>query len=212
MSSYMTVENEYKFTSTRDIDRKGLLKDLSALLIDRDLGYSLSTNWHIDTYYDSEDLGITKKGCFLRMRDYCDGRFKMTVKRPVEENGNLLSREEIERPSDGDVSDVVSFGNELFPDTAVSERPVLTLKALRSTFKYNDNGKRKLTLDECTFMYGQNSITFWELELECMSDDVTAGFDDIGLESFLSDKGMVPVFNSKYERGLEWKAHIIDRA
>ena len=208
----MAVENEYKFTSTQNIDRKKLLKSISALLIEKDIEYSLSINWHIDTYYDSDGLDITEKRCFLRMRDYCDGRFKMTVKRPVEENDNLLSREEIERPSEGRVSDIISFGKELFPDLEISERPVLKIKALRSTFKYNDNGKKKLTLDECTFISDDKTKTFWELELECISDDVTTGFDDIGLESFLSDKGMVPVFNSKYERGLEWKASLIRKA
>lgn len=200
----MAIENEYKFTSVQKVDKPAVLKMIASLLEQNGLSFKTSERTHTDRYYDSPDMDITEQGCFLRLRNYGDGRMKLTIKRPACENKNLLSREEIEEFTDGSEKELMAFAGKYFPDVQVSTRPVLTIESERSSIKYKDDGKKKITVDQCTFVSGNRRKTFWELELESLDDVPKDGFDTIGLGEMLMSTSFVPVFNSKYERGLEW--------
>ena len=206
----MAIENEYKYTSPQRVDKPEIIGMITSLLEQKGFTFKTSERKHTDRYFDSPDMEITKKECFFRLRDYGDGRKKLTIKRPAGENQNLLSREEIEKFTDGSANKMIAFAEKYFPGVDISIIPVLTIESERSSIKYMDDGKKKITIDQCTFVSGNDRLTFWELELESLDEVPKDGFDTIGLEELLKKTTFVPVYDSKYKRGLEWISALSD--
>ena len=203
----MAVENEYKFTSDRT-DISACLSELESFLRSTGIQYSVQKKQSTDHYYDSEQMEITSRGCFIRKRTYSDGKCKLTVKRPISVNGDI-TREEIERPSDGTHSELQGFCDECFPGVVLNEMPTLTNDCERTVFAFEDKSGAKLYFDKCQFVSGPNFRDFLEIEYEIVSDKVMADFDDMGLIDFVTRVlGVKPVSESKYLRGLKWKNQI----
>ena len=116
----MAVENEYKFTSDRG-DASACLSELESFLQGTGMEYAVSTKLSTDYYYDSVKMEITLSGCFIRKRVYLVGNCKLTVKRPISTD-SIMSREEIERKSDGSYQGLQSFCDECFPGVVLNDQ------------------------------------------------------------------------------------------
>ena len=200
----MVVENEYKFTSDRT-DADHCLSSIDSFMREIGADYSKSIKSNTDLYYDSEGMEITAKGCFIRKRTSSDRKCKLTVKRPIYA-GDVMSREEIERTSDGSFQSVQDFCSEYFPGIVLNKEPVLVNKSERTVFSFNDGSKTKLLFDKCQYMDGTMKKDYLEIELEIISDTVIKDFDRMGVVCFVTENlGFTSVTESKYARGLRWK-------
>ena len=201
----MAVENEYKFTSDRG-DASACLSELESFLQGTGKEYAVSTKLSTDYYYDSVKMEITLSGCFIRKRVYSDGKCKLTVKRPISADG-IMSREEIERTSDGSYQGLQSFCDECFPGVVLNDDPSLINRCERTVFTLDDGSGAKLSFDMCQYAFGDRRKDYLEIEYEIVSDAVKREFDDIGLVDFVTRSlRFVPVTESKYTRGLKWIA------
>ena len=200
----MAVENEYKFTSD-DADPEFCISALESFLKDAGAVYSKAVKSYLDRYYDSDGLEIAGKGCFIRERIYRDGKCKLTVKRPISVNG-AMSREEIERASDGTFGTLSDFCDECFPGMILCKDPVLTNVCERTIFSLENEFGIKLSFDMCQYVDGDKTKDYSEIELEVVSDTVVSDFDEFGVKVFVTDAlGFRQVTESKFIRGLRWK-------
>ena len=200
----MAVENEYKFISD-GTDANHCLSLIDSFMNESGIDYSKSVKSSIDLYYDSEKMEITAKGCFIRKRTNPDGKCKLTVKRPIS-TGEVMSREEIEKSSDGSFQSTQDFCNEFFPGIILDPEPVLVNEKERTVFAFNDSLGTKLSLDKCRYVDGTKTKDYLEIELEVVSDITMKDFDKIGIVGFVTEKlGFRTSAESKYVRGLRWK-------
>lgn len=197
------VENEFKFTTDREIDGEAVVRELVSFLKMNNVDYSMKTKHSVDTYYDSENLALFIMDCMVRLKRSSNGKLKLTAKRPISNGDGMMSREEIERESDGSFEDVCAFSSSVFPGIDLSSEPSLTLECNRTSIAYGDG--IDLTFDSCIYIFGEESKKFHEIELECMSDRTDTGFDGIGIRGFIEEHlGFDPVVQSKYRRGVQW--------
>ena len=204
------VENEFKFTTDREIDGEAVVRELVSFLKMNNVDYSMKTKHSVDTYYDSGDLTLYMSDCILRLKNFPNGKMILTAKRPISIDNDMMSRKETERESDGSLEDVCAFASSEFPDIIVSPQPSLILECDRTSIAYGDG--IDLTFDCCTYIFGERKKGFYEIELECMSDRTDTDFDRIRIRGFIKEHlGFEPVTKSKYRRGVEWsRAEIIN--
>ena len=200
----MAVENEYKFTSDR-ADADECLSALRTFIDNSGIPYSISFKSYTDTYYDSNGMGITSDGCFIRKRIYSNGKCKLTVKKPISVNGPM-SREEIEKVTDGSFGSLQEFCDECFFSIVLDPVPKLTNVCERTVFSLDDGSGIKLSFDKCQYADVDRRKEYLEIELEVLSDAVVTDFDRIGLVDFvINSLNFTRVYESKYVRGLRWK-------
>ncbi len=199
------VENEYKFTSENVPDVKLCIVSIEAFLKRRNIDYSISEKQNTDYYYDSKNMEITDSGCFLRKRVSKNGTCKLTIKKPISNKGSM-SREEIEIESDGSFEDLVKFSESSFSNVILVDSPTLVIVSDRLVFSINDEMNAKMMFDVCKFIDDSKSKSFWEIELEVISDNAKTDFDVHGIGDFITnDLGFRAITESKYSRGLKWK-------
>jgi len=200
------VENEFKFTTDRHIDAMAVIDRLESFLRDHDVTYTKKNRSSVDTYFDSKDLELFNSGCSLRNKVSSNGKIKLTAKKPISSNKGVMSRKEIEKPSDGSLRSVKSFGAQIFPNIVIRDEPSLTLESERTAFYYEDEGNEiMLSFDKCRYISGRLSKEFLEIEIELMGDNEEKDFDHIGLERFITeDLSFKSVTKSKYQRGIDW--------
>ena len=199
------VENEYKFTSDDVPDVYLCIASIKTFLKKKNLDYSVSEKHITDYYYDSKNMEITDTGCFLRKRIDKSGKCKLTIKKPIS-NKESMSREEIERESDGSFGDLMDFSAAHYPVVEVIDDPMLVLLSDRTVFSMKDGTDAKLTFDVCKYIDGSRSKSFWEIEFEIITDDAQSDFDTYGIKDFITNGlGFKTVTESKYSRGLKWK-------
>ncbi len=201
----MAVENEYKFMSDRK-DFSACRSELESFLKRSGKQFTTNTKQSTDRFYDSEQMEITSKGCFIRQKTYPDGKCKLTVKKPISING-AVSREEIERVSDGTHQDLQCFCDECFSGVVLTETPTLVIDCERTEYAFEDMSN--ISIDKCQYISGTNRKDYLEIEYEVVSDTTMTAFDCIGLNDFVTEVlKFEPVFESKYVRGLRWKGLI----
>ena len=143
-------------------------------------------------------------GCILRQKIQSTGKIKLTAKKPISNEEEMMSRREIEILSDGKFKSLKAFGKEIFPDLKIMKDPVLTIETERTAIYYIDGADIMLSFDICRFVCGKDSKTFLEIEIESMSQTTERGFDLIGMRDFVKERSFYPVTTSKYQRGIEW--------
>ena len=199
----MSVENEYKYTRSADADAYALIDRLESFLVENDVPFKRKSRVAVDSYFDSEDLDLFKADCCLRRKVSSKGKIKLTMKRPISKEDGLMSREEIEEPSDGSISEVLRFGRLHFPDIDIGEEPVLMIECERIAFEYLDGSGLKLSFDTVEYVRPQGPEGYFEIELESMDDCECRDFDSLGIVRFIRDKlGFEPATDSKYRRGM----------
>lgn len=201
-----TIENEYKFVNYFSDGREYYYKMLISFLDKNGIKYSVSEKNYTDSFYDTEDLEITKKECFLRKRDRgkCGA---LTVKKPVSSKG-MLSRVEIEEPFDGICNKemIEKFCKKNLGKMILSDNPILLMNTIRSTFKFVSNDKVKLTFDDCQYYDDPFKFNFLEIELEIVSNKEELEFDLVDIRQFITKElNFIPVTESKFSRGMKWK-------
>ncbi len=199
------VENEFKYTSDRDIDAGLLVERLEVFLKDRSVPFKKKVKRSKDLYFDSADMELFNSERMLRMKTSENGKIKLTVKRPISNEFGMMSREEIEAASDGSMDDIVRFAGKHLPGIQIGEEPTLAIECERTAFDYLDGSGIKLSFDRCIYVHGDASKTFYEIELESMNESTERDFDEIGMCGFIEETlGFEPVTKSKYQRGIEW--------
>jgi inorganic triphosphatase YgiF len=201
----MAVENEYKFTCDGYGNAEGLISELESFVVRKGVPYKKKVKSSVDYYYDDKDLSLYCADCCLRKKVSANGKIKLTAKRPISRGDGMLSREEIERTSDGTLKDLKAFCNEQFPSLDMEREPVLTAECERTAFDYQDGSELKLSFDVVNYVRGPLRYRFYEIELESMDDSECRDFDTIGLIPFITDHlGFEPATGSKYRRGVDW--------
>jgi len=201
----MAVENEFKFTSEKDLDPGSVAESLRSFLSSKNVPFKEKSKQSVDLYFDTEGLDLYKEDCILRQKTSSNGKIKLTVKRPISNEMRMMSREEIETESDGSWERVLSFSEEHLPGRIVLEKPSLTIECERIAFDYKDGSGIKLSLDVCDYVDGPTKKRFYEIELESVDDSTNREFDSIGMCQFIEDLGFAPVTESKYRRGVAWR-------
>ncbi len=200
------VENEFKFTSDRRIDEDTVVDELLSYLDKKGITYSVKVKSSVDRYYDSEHLALYHNDCMLRLKNSENGKIKLTMKRPISNAKQMMSRKEIERASDGSFEDVCAFCRTEFPDLIISPEPTLMIECERTSIDLKDGSGIKLSFDHCVYRYGIDSKDFYEIEYESMDDITNTEFDNIGICGFIQFYlEFQPVVKSKYQRGIEWR-------
>lgn len=200
------VENEYKFTTSKDLDREYVVRRLGSFLDSHDIPYKVKSKRSVDSYYDTDELALFHADCCLRKKVSENGNIKLTIKRPISNAEGMMSRDEIERTSDGSIDDVRKFCDQYFSDLCILEMPVFTVETERTAFDYKDGSGIKLSLDSCDYVLREHRHRFYEIELESMDSTTERGFDDIGILLYIEKVlGFEPTTKSKYVRGIEWK-------
>ncbi len=197
------VENEFKLTTDAPIDEDLILKRLSGYLDDHGIDYSEKVKSSEDRYFDSKDMELDSMDCILRRKNSSSGRIKLTIKRPLTNDSGMMSRREIEKRSDGSFEDLCAFSEEQFPGIMIEEEPVLIIRTTRHDFEYDGI---KLSFDICTYVDGEDTKDFHEIELESMDDSTECDFDRIGIVDFIRTLGFETTVLSKFKRGIIWKS------
>ncbi len=199
------VENEYKFTSDDVSLADDIVDDLRTFLLSHGVVFSEKTRTSVDSYFDTADLQLYRMDCILRRKVSQNGKCKLTVKRPISNSGDMMSRQEIEIVSSGELGEIMDFAYEHFPDLDISEVPSLTIESERTAFSYQDGSEIKLSLDVCRYIKDGRHRDFLEIELESMDKGTRRGFDTIGIIGHITTGlGFVCVTESKYRRGVAW--------
>ncbi len=200
----MEVENEFKFTTDRKLEPADVINSLESFLKDHSIPYEKKVRQSQDRYYDSNTLELYRKGCSLRQKNTFKGKVKLTAKKPLSNEGEMMSREEIEMPADGRFMTLKAFGKGCFPDITIEKDPVLQMRTERTAFYYTDGADVMLTFDTCRYISGKRHKDFLEVEIESMGKSTERGFDHIGMRDFVKELSFYPVTKSKYQRGIEW--------
>jgi adenylate cyclase class IV len=198
------VENEFKFTTDQKLGAADTVNALESFLREHGVPFNKKGRQSTDTYYDSEDLALFHGGCILRQKNSSNGRIKLTAKKPISNEEEMMSREEIEILSDGRFESLEAFGRECFPDLVIQKEPVLTIETERTAIYYIDGTDIMLSFDICRYVSGEDSKRFLEIEIESMGNATERGFDLIGMRDFVKGLSFFPVTKSKYQRGIEW--------
>lgn len=198
------VENEFKFTTDQRLSPDDIVGSLESFLNEHSITYKKKIRQSTDRYYDSEDLALFKRGCSLRQKNTSKGKFKLTAKRPISNECEMMSREEIEKPSDGSFRALESFGRECFPNVSIQKEPLVTILTERVALYYADGSDIMVSFDSCRYVSGIHSKAFLEIEIESMNETTERGFDHLGMRDFVKDLKFSPVTKSKYQRGIEW--------
>lgn len=202
----IAVENEFKLTTDKALDEEAVFNQLCSFLDAKKKTYVVKKKHSVDRYYDNKGLYIYNIDSMVRLKNSSNGKVKLTLKRTISKRKNMMSRKEIERPSDGTFKDVQDFAREEFPGIKLLEEPIFMIECLRYSIKYTDKVDIDLAFDRCTFMYGDHRKEFHEIELEFLSDYTNTDFDEIGICKFINKElGFEPVTKSKYQRGVEWR-------
>jgi inorganic triphosphatase YgiF len=200
------IENEFKFTCGQKVNGTLVVQRLESYLDLHDISYKEKNRHSVDSYYDSGDMALYRSDRILRMKRSDSGRIKLTVKRPVSNEENMMSREEIETSSDGSMKELKAFARENLPDVEIADDPVLKIDCTRTAIYYQDGSEILLSFDHCKYLSGRDCKEFYEIELESMDDSTERGFDRIEIRAFIeSELGFEPTVKSKYQRGIEWK-------
>ncbi len=201
----VAVENEFKFTRTKAIDVVRTLQMMRDFLKDHGIEYKEKTKRSTDEYYDSEGLELYDSNCSLRKKVSENGKIKLTAKSLRSNEMEMMSRTEVEVPSDGSFRETVEFAAKQFPSVVIEKEPVISLNTQRTAFDYLDGSGIKLSFDSCEYFRDYRSTVFYEIEVESMDDAVKWDFDEIDVCSFIRDGlGFDPVVTSKYQRGVLW--------
>jgi DNA-binding HxlR family transcriptional regulator/uncharacterized protein YjbK len=207
----MAVENEYKFISDGNGDSAALISELESYLSRKGIPYKRKSRQSMDYYFDSEDMSLFSSDCSLRKKISSNGKIKLTAKRPISKDSGLLSREEIERLSDGSFKDLKSFAKDQFPSVKIEEKPALCAQCERTAFDYRDGSGLMLSFDVVRYVQDPYALRFYEIELESMDNTENRDFDEIGLIPYITDHmGFEPATGSKYRRGIQWKMSLED--
>lgn len=199
------VENEFKFTTDKNLDDDSVTEELISFLKSKGIPFAVRKKHSVDRYYDSVDLALYRSDCIMRMKTTSKGKIKLTAKKPISGDGALFSRREVERSSDGSFGDVLAFAGEEFPWIELEEEPALVLECFRTSIDYTDGSGINLSYDHCTFIHGNDRKDFREIELECMSDSACSDFDETGILDIIEESlGFHPASESKYRRGIDW--------
>ena len=199
------VENEFKFTAEGKQDIAALSARMEGFLQDSGVVYSKKAKRSVDSYFDTSDQRVYESDCILRRKVSENGKVKLTIKRPITNEYQMMSRQEIEVSSDGRFEEIAAFSEEYLPGLQIEEEPILNLECERIAFDYKDGSGIKLSLDSCTYVSNDHRKDFCEIELESMGDSTQSGFDSIGICDFVTkDLGFTPVTESKYRRGIQW--------
>ncbi len=202
----MAVENEYKFTSNANGDAQALISELESFISRKGVPYKKKSRRSMDYYYDDNSLSLFGSDCSLRKKISSNGKIKLTAKKPISADSGILSREEIERLSDGSIKDLKAFAQEQFPPIKIDEEPVICAECERTAFDYRDGSGLMLSFDVVRYIQGPYAYRFYEIELESMDNDENRDFDEIGLIPYITDHmGFEPATGSKYKRGVQWK-------
>jgi inorganic triphosphatase YgiF len=179
---------------------------MEAFLQESGMPYKKKSKSSLDTYYDTKNHALYAKDCSLRRKISSKGKVKLTLKRPISNDLGMMSREEIEIMSDGSLESLKEFAAPYFPGLKIADMPALTVLNTRTAFEYKDGSGIKLSIDDCRYVDGHNTLDFYEIELESMDGDIHRGFDTIGILDFISsDLGFKLTVQSKYSRGIAWK-------
>jgi len=199
------VENEFKFTLEGCQDCSSITKRLEQYLDEHGVPYSEKIRQSVDSFFDTEDFRIYEDDCVLRRKVSSNGKIKLTIKKPISNEFRMMSRQEIEVPSDGSIEEIRAFAAEYLPGMEVGEEPVLVSECERTSIKYEDGSCIKLSVDACSYLDGGSRKDFCEIELESIDDSTQRDFDAIGMCDFITDElGFVTVTESKYRRGIKW--------
>jgi len=199
------IENEYKFIATGDLDAESLMHRLRTFLDGNGVRYREKTRHSTDEYFDTPEMFLYEKDCSLRRKRSSNSKIKLTAKRPGSRCSGMMSRVETERSSDGSQKDLLSFAKKNYPDYVIDLEPVVLINTDRFAIDYDDGSGIKLSLDRCTYISGERSCQFYEIEVESMDDNLRTDFDDIGILEFIeNDLGFKRTVKSKYTRGVEW--------
>ena len=200
----MEVENEFKFTTDKKLDANEVIDSLESYLKEHSVPYEKKVRQSKDRYYDTNTLELYRKGCSLRQKNTFRGKIKLTAKKPLSNEEEMMSREEIEMPADGRFMTLKAFGKGCFPDVTIEKEPVLKMSTVRTAFYYTDGADVMLTFDTCKYISGNTSKNFLEIEIESMGKSTMREFDHIGMRKFVKGLSFYPVTKSKYQRGIEW--------
>ncbi len=199
------VENEFKFTLEGCQDCGAISERLEGFLNEHGVPYSKKIKQSVDSFFDTEDYQVYEKDCVLRRKVSSNGKVKLTIKKPLSNEFRMMSRQEIEVPSDGSIGEIRAFAAEYLPDLEIMEGPVLVSECERTSITYEDGSCIKLSVDACSYVNGGSRKDFCEIELESIDDSTKRDFDAIGMCDFITDVlGFVTVTESKYRRGIKW--------
>lgn len=196
------IEREIKLTLV-DGDSAGIMSNtLSNPFI---FGSKVFISEHYtDFYYDTPDGILYSTSGSLRVREFNDGKRRLTFKTFISDEDGILTRNEYEGSIvDSNEEAIRNVVNQVFPDYDGEILHVLTLETHRwmlSTELYYT-----VCIDNCKFINpsdGAEVQSFAEVEIESMRGVIEYSED---LRNFISTLkssfGMTPVTNSKYERG-----------
>ena len=196
------IENEFKFTTDRELDEDVILGRIKKFLNEKGIAYTVEEKDSTDAYYDTDGLDLYRTNRTLRMKRKSDGSYKLTAKEPVSNAEGVMSRKETEKRSNGSFEDLVEFVKKQMPDISILERPSLTLETHRVSIGFDNVD---LAFDRCIFFHDGDSKTFHEIELELVSGETDSGFDNFGLAGFVEDELQFErATESKYHRGIDW--------
>ncbi len=171
--------------------------------------FDLEISEYSDTYYDDVEGRISEGGSSIRLRSYVDGRYEMTIKKPVSEKEGLFSREEVNMEPDPEDLDgsLIKFVESAFPRHGSHISPVLNVETTRNEVFLKES-KFTICIDRCRSrrpsLYAESEF-FYEMEFEAIDSDLSKDSLISRIQEMIARRfSFIPSPSSKYVRGMEW--------
>lgn len=158
---------------------------------------------------------MSEGGSSVRLRSYTDGRYEMTIKRPVLEKEGLFSREEVDMEADPEDLDgsLIKFVESEFPRHVSDISPVLNVETMRNEI-FLKGSEFTICIDRCRFQRPSLDVKgefFYEMEFEAIDSDLSKDPLIPGIQKMIVRRfSFIPSPSSKYIRGMEWVRSIDD--